>query len=158
VPVRAELPVPPLARPDPAGYQARITALAAAYGTVRGQADLQRLTAEAHRLDEDLTAALGDRDLLTIHVREQRGWIAHLAGQDAAAVRWYLHATGLLATAVGIADDRTRQAAERTFAAWGSLLDPAEITATGAEILPMLTAVHGPAAPSARAVQQRLPM
>ncbi|MFJ8627443.1 hypothetical protein ACIRD3_32010 [Kitasatospora sp. NPDC093550] len=143
--------------PQPgAGHAARFAALAGKLGTPQTGVTLLLAAAEAVQLDQELTATCGPGHPNTVGVRELRALIAHLQGQRAEAARLYLHVTGLHASVAGLGHDLTKTNAQRAFAEWRSIADPAERAAVGRDILPMLTAVAGPKARPTREVQSYL--
>ncbi|MFE3502962.1 hypothetical protein [Kitasatospora sp. NPDC059160] len=149
----ARAPVPEHGVDIGVDHAARFAALAQALTRPQTNVTLLLASAEAVRLDQELTAAFGASDPNVISARELRALIAHLQGRRAEAARLYLHVTGLQATSAGVGHELTRTNAQRAFAEWRAIADPAERAAVGRDILPMLTAVAGSKAKVTREVQ-----
>ncbi|MFD8706844.1 hypothetical protein ACFV1W_30290 [Kitasatospora sp. NPDC059648] len=150
-PAAVEASAEPAAMPE--AFRERITQLMATLSTPQTGVALLMAQAEAQRLDEEITAAYGPGHQHTINARELRGWIAHLQGDHATAARWHLHTTGLQAQATAVDHPQTKATAQRTYAMWKAIREPAERAAVGVEILPMLQAVTGRASRPVKDVQ-----
>lgn len=152
--------LPPVAAAEPSrgdtDYAGRFAALAEQLTRPQTNLALLLASSEAVQLEQELVQAFGSSDPNVIGVRELRALIAHLQGHRAAAARLYLNVTGLQAMGVGVGHPLTRANAQRTFAEWKAITDPAERAAVGREILPMLTAVAGAKAKATREVQAAL--
>ncbi|MDJ0462044.1 hypothetical protein [Streptomyces sp. H27-C3] len=109
----------------------------------------------AHRLDEEITAKCGEVHLHTVHIREVRAHLAHLAGDESTALGWYLHTAKLRAAVQGPDHPDTDQATRRVYGLWIAVPD-AEARRLGAELLATVSDIHGPQALVARRTQARL--
>ncbi|QKV94926.1 hypothetical protein HUT19_26885 [Streptomyces sp. NA02950] len=120
------------------------------------QAHLAWATVEADQLDQQITAEFGPAHPHTINMRELRGWLSHLMGHHATAARWYLHTTGLHASAVGHRHSLTRASARRALFTWTSITDPQEKLSVGADVLAVLVATGGEDSKAVRSLRARL--
>ncbi|MEU1217158.1 hypothetical protein ABZ424_33165 [Streptomyces sp. NPDC005790] len=109
----------------------------------------------AFRLDTDVTAEYGPEHLNTVHVREVRAHLAYLAGDHATSLGWYLHTARLRATIQGPRHPDTEEATRRVYSLWRTVPE-ADAPALGAELLGVLTDIHGPEAAVARRTRRRL--
>lgn len=139
----------------PETYRDRIAAITSAFSS-KDPARLEEAATGAEKLDAEMTAEFGEQHMHTVNMRELRGWLAHLMGQQATAARWYLHTTGLLAILRGPDHQLTRESMKRARAMWFAIADSAEAHAVGAELLPMLAAVTGPDSKETVSLRRRL--
>ncbi|WP_331725942.1 hypothetical protein [Streptomyces sp. NBC_01012] len=109
----------------------------------------------AYRLDTDVTDEYGPEHLNTVHVREVRAHLAYLAGDHATSLGWYLHTARLRATVQGPGHPDTEEATRRVYSLWRTVPD-ADAPALGAEVLGVVSDIHGPQAAVARRTRQRL--
>ncbi|MFD8083438.1 hypothetical protein ACFV4F_17265 [Kitasatospora sp. NPDC059722] len=142
------------AAPEPAGPPAVTPDFADRFAELTGLLDrtsdtdvLAAVAAKAGVLDQDVTAALGPTDPNVANVRELRGLIARRQGRRTEAARWHLHTAGLHIATGGVGSPRARASAKHALSDWREIPDPAERTAVGHEILPVLAAVAGTDAP-----------
>lgn len=109
----------------------------------------------SYRLDTDVTAEYGPEHLNTVHVREVRAHLAYLAGDHASALGWYLHTARLRATVQGPGHPDTEEATLRAYSLWRAVPD-GDAPALGAELLGVVTDIHGPEAAVTRRTRRRL--
>ncbi|MGW1817348.1 hypothetical protein ACWCQM_27720 [Streptomyces sp. NPDC002125] len=109
----------------------------------------------AYRLDTDVTAEYGPEHLHTVHIREIRAHLAYLAGDHATSLGWYLHTARLRATVQGPGHPDTEEATRRVYSLWRTVPD-ADAPALGAEVLGVVSDIHGPEAAVARRTRKRL--
>ncbi|MFF1737224.1 hypothetical protein [Streptomyces sp. NPDC058247] len=140
----------------PAEYQARISAIVAAFDAPDDAARLDGAAVDAEQLDQEFTAQYGQQHPHTINLRELRGWLAYLQGQMGTAARWYLHTTGLQAQVWGSRHQVTQGSVQRAVHIWLSIPDAGESFAVGQELLAMLAAVTGEGSGLSRKVRSRL--
>lgn len=143
------------AQPAPAittALRERLADVAAA--AVAGQLD--QAVRLATQLDQDVTTQYGEAHVHTIEVREVRGYLAHLMGDHAAAVGWYLHAVRLRAGVQGRTHPDTAQATRRAYSLWRAMPETGDRHRLGAELLTTVTDIHGPEAPVAHHTRKRL--
>ncbi|MBQ0984759.1 hypothetical protein KBZ10_09560 [Streptomyces sp. F63] len=130
----------PAATAVPESVRNQLAAITAA--AERG--DLAAAEERAEALDDEITRAHGEVHPHTIHIREVRAHLAHLAGDPGAATRWYLHVTGLYLVTAGAADPQTRLSAKRAYALWRSIKEAAVQEETREPVAAMLADVLGP--------------
>ena len=135
----------------PQVLRGRLTEIAAAAAAGR----LPDAAWMADRLDTDVTDEYGPEHLNTVHVREVRAHLAYLAGDHATSLGWYLHTTRLRATVQGPGHPDTEEATRRVYSLWRTVPD-ADAPALGAELLGVVTDIHGPEAAVARRTRRRL--
>ncbi|MET9956016.1 hypothetical protein ABZ135_31350 [Streptomyces sp. NPDC006339] len=97
----------------------------------------------AEQIDNDATAEHGESDRNTIEAREVRGYLAHLMGDQRAAVGFYLHSLQLRANVQGVDHPDTAEAARRAYSLWCSVPDGLESQRLGGELLATVTDVLG---------------
>ncbi|TVL90516.1 hypothetical protein [Streptomyces sp. SAJ15] len=129
--------------PPPEEYRERIASITAAFAAPDDHQRLAAASAEAERLDQEISTRYGPTHTHTINVRELRAHLAHLGGEAGVATRWYLHTTGLQAAAWGAAHKLTQDSARRAVHTWTSITAPQDALALGPELLTMLAAVTG---------------
>ncbi|MFF3244287.1 hypothetical protein ACFYWY_11250 [Streptomyces sp. NPDC002870] len=112
-------------------------------------------SAQAHRLDEEITAQYGESHLHTVHIREVRAHIAHLAEDHSAAVGWYLHTARLRAAVQGNDHPDTEHATLLVYSLWRAL-PTADSVRLGGDLLATVTDLYGPDAPLAARTRRRL--
>ncbi|MFJ8078736.1 hypothetical protein ACIQ7Q_33590 [Streptomyces sp. NPDC096176] len=143
----------PAAEPPPVPEAVRQELAAIAAAGAAGH--LAEASASAHRLDVQITAQHGEAHLHTIQIREVRAHLAHLAGDHAGAVGWYLHTARLRATVQGRGHADTAHATKLVYSLWRTL-PSADAQRLGAELLTALTEIHGPDSPAAIRTRHRL--
>ncbi|TLQ39014.1 hypothetical protein [Streptomyces marianii] len=130
----------------------RLAEVAAA--AVAGQLDQAvRLATE---LDREITAQYGEPHIHTIEVREVRGYLAHLTGDHAAAVGWYLHAARLRSGVQGRSHPDTAQATRRAYSLWRAMPATVDRHPHGVELLATVIDIHGPDAAVVHHTRKRL--
>ncbi|MER5555968.1 hypothetical protein ABT001_30590 [Streptomyces sp. NPDC002793] len=137
--------------PVPEAVRKELTAIAAAGAA--GQ--LAEASANAHRLDSQITAQHGEAHLHTIQIREVRAHLAYLAGDHVGAVGWYLHTARLRATVLGGQHSDTAHATKLVYSLW-RMLPAADAQRLGPDLLAALTSIHGPASPLTVRTRRRL--
>jgi hypothetical protein len=151
-------PKPATAAPDtvpveevPQTIREQLSAIAAAAaGGQHAQA-----SAHAHRLDEEITAKYGEAHLHTVHIREVRAHIAHLAEDHSTAVGWYLHTARLRAALQGRGHPDTEHATLLVYSLWRAL-PTADAVRLGGDLLATVTDLYGPDAPLVVRTRRRL--
>ncbi|MCC3650660.1 hypothetical protein LIX60_03990 [Streptomyces sp. S07_1.15] len=136
-------PHPPKPQPGPRPPPSRNPYQLAAITAAAERGDLTAAEERAEALDDEITRAHGQTHPHTIHIREVRAHLAHLAGDPGTATRWYLHVTGLYMATAGAADPQTRLSAKRAYALWRSIEDPAVQEETREPVTAMLTDILG---------------
>ncbi|MDP5317394.1 hypothetical protein [Streptomyces poriferorum] len=109
----------------------------------------------AYELDSEVTTTHGPDHLNTVHIREVRAHLAHLAGDHATAFGWYLHTARLRATIQGAGHPDTAEATKRVYSLWRSVPE-ADSVRLGSELLAAVTDIHGPEAPVTRRTRKRM--
>ncbi|MEN8649715.1 hypothetical protein ABCR94_03425 [Streptomyces sp. 21So2-11] len=137
--------------PVPEAVRERLAAIADASAA----GDAGKAGALAHQLDEEITAEYGEAHLHTVHIREVRAHLAHLAGDESTALGWYLHTARLRAAVQGSDHPDTGQATRRVYSLWRAVPTP-DSRRLGAELLATVTDIHGPQALVARRTRARL--
>lgn len=135
----------PAAEPPPVPEAVRQELAAIAAAGAAGQ--LAEASASAHRLDVQITAQHGEAHLHTIQMREVRAHLAHLAGDHAGAVGWYLHTARLRATVQGGRHPDTAHATKLVYSLWRTL-PPADAQRLVPEVLAAFTEIHGADSPA----------
>ncbi|MFB8314690.1 tetratricopeptide repeat protein [Streptomyces sp. NPDC055961] len=97
----------------------------------------------AEQIDRDATAEFGENHRDTIEAREVRGYLAHLTGDQNAAVGWYLHSVRLRAGVQGPDHPDTADAARRAYSLWRSVPQGPESQRLGVELLTTVTDILG---------------
>ncbi|MCX4734439.1 hypothetical protein [Streptomyces sp. NBC_01363] len=113
----------------------------------------------AYELDTEIAAEYGAEygaeHLNVVHIREVRGHLAHLVGDHATALGWYLHTVRLRATVQGPRHPDTEEATSRVYSLWRTV--PAQDAhRLGTELLDTVTDIHGPDAPVALRTRRQL--
>ncbi|WP_406475683.1 hypothetical protein [Streptomyces sp. NBC_01615] len=117
---------------------------------------LQDAAALALQLDQDITAEYGVVHLHTIQVREVRGYLAALTGDYTTGLGWYLHSAQLRVTIQGPGHPDVEEATRRAYSLWRAIPPEADRHRLGAELLTVVTDIHGPDALVARRTRERL--
>ncbi|MGX6740328.1 hypothetical protein [Streptomyces peucetius] len=102
-----------------------------------------------------ITAQHGEAHLHTSQIREARAHLAHLAGDNASAVGWYLHTARLRATVQGPRHPHTAHAPRLVYSLWRTLR-PADAQRLGGKLLTALTEIHGSNSPLAIRTRRQL--
>ncbi|MFD9033301.1 hypothetical protein ACFVZW_19430 [Streptomyces sp. NPDC059567] len=120
--------------------------------------NLDDATTLAEKIDRDATAEYGESNRNTIEAREVRGYLAHLRGDQNAAVGWYLHSVRLRAGVQGAGHPDTVEAARRAYSLWRSVPDGPDAQRLGVELLATVTDVLGADSAVADRTRDRLAM
>jgi hypothetical protein len=110
----------------------------------------------AAQLDQDVTAEYGDLHLHTVQVREVRGYLAALAGDHAYGLSWYLHAAQLRVTIQGPGHPDVEAATRRAYSLWRSMPPEADRQRLGADLLTIVSDIHGPDSQIVDRIRERL--
>ncbi|MFE7112789.1 hypothetical protein ACFU98_38410 [Streptomyces sp. NPDC057575] len=131
----------------PEALRERLAAIAATASEGR----LQDAAWMAYELDTEIAA----EHMNVVHIREVRGHLAHLVGDHATTLGWYLHTASLRATVQGPRYPDTEEATRRVHSLWRTV--PArDAHRLGIELLGTVTDIHGPDAPVALRTRRRL--
>ncbi len=117
---------------------------------------LEDAAALAVQLDRDVTGEYGEVHLHTVQVREVRGYLAALMGDHAVGLGLYLHAAQLRVSIQGPRHPEVEAATRRAYSLWRSFPPEADRQRLGAELLTVVTDIHGPDAPVVRHTRKRL--
>lgn len=117
---------------------------------------LEDAAALAARLDREVTAEYGEAHLHTVQVREVRGYLAALMGDHSSGLAWYLQAAQRRVTIQGPGHPDVESATRRAYSLWRSMPPDSDRRRLGAELLTVVTDIHGSEAPVVRHTRERL--
>ncbi|MDA4888446.1 hypothetical protein PFZ55_16270 [Streptomyces sp. MS2A] len=149
-------PEPGIASPPSGLTPAALRAGLVKVAGIAGDGHLSDAAALAARIDRDATAEFGELDLLTIQVREVRGYLAALAGDHSSGLSWYLHAAQLRVTVQGPGHPDVEAATRRAYSLWRAVPPEPDRQRLGAALLTVATDIHGPDSPLVRHIRGRL--
>ncbi|MCX4799827.1 MULTISPECIES: hypothetical protein [unclassified Streptomyces] len=145
----------PAEQPGPQRVPEVLRERLAAIATTAAEGRLQDATWMAYELDTEIAAKYGAEHLNVVHIREVRGHLAHLVGDHATALGWYLHTARLRATIQGPRHPDTDEATRRVYSLWRTV-PTQDAHRLGTELLNAVTDIHGPDAPVALRTRRRL--
>jgi hypothetical protein len=123
---------------------------------VANDGDLDAAMTLIFQLDRDTTDAYGESYMYTVQVREVHGYVAALARDFPLALRYYVHTVRLRVTLQGPGHPEVEQAIWRAYGLWSSMPRSPERNQWGAELLTVVTDIHGHDAPVAQHLRTAL--
>lgn len=134
------------------GLRARLTRVA----ELAQEGSLAEAAALAAAVDEDVSAECGEVHLHTVQVREVRGYLAALTGDYGTGLAWYLHSCRLRVTVQGPDHPEVEAATRRAYSLWRAMPPGSDSHRLGADLLTVVTDIHGPDSTVATRLRRRL--